>query len=76
MKEITATKDIIKKYDTNDIVHFLNARYKKYLKQMDEGIANNNPGTIGAAWANMMFITNVLSELDDKLNGKSSVNVL
>lgn len=76
MKEITISKDIIKKYDTNDVIHFLDVSYKRYLKQMDEGMSENDIGKVGASWANMMHITNILDELDAKLNKKSDVNMI
>ena len=76
MKKVTITKDTVKKYDTNDIIHFVAINYSKYLKQLADGISANNVGVIGASWANLMHITDILVELDNKVNDKSDMNVL
>lgn len=76
MKTITVTKDIVSKYETNDIIHFVGSRCKTNLKQMEDALQNEDLGSIGAAWANLAYYINILDELDKKLNGDNSVNLL
>ena len=75
-KDIKITDDIIAKYDTKDIIHYLAVEQIRSLKALEGAIIENNWGMIGGAATAIELNTKILAKLDDKLNSNSRLNVV
>lgn len=72
-KEINIPKDIVEKYEPKDIILYLTKELKKYNRESEQ---INGAIVYRVADNELQFYIDILSELNDKLNGSKAPNVI
>lgn len=75
-RDVNTVDTIINEYTTEEIIAWLAKSLKEITRRSDDRVANDKPYLLYLDLPNILMASNVLSKLDEKLNGNKKQSVL